>query len=114
MASQLKKKARFLKDISQLPKRDRVKYLKDCDECYIHDICEAVANVLINVCTPTTSAQKRKVAALKKQMKKLTHKKTSVSMKRKLLQEPQVGAGIFSIIGTTVLPFLISLLAKKK
>lgn len=110
---QLKEKQKFLKAISGLSQKDRAKYLEECPECFIHDICEAVNNLLINVCPPTKPSGKRKVVALKKHLKKLCHAKTSASQKRKLLSSPQIGKGVFSLIGTTVVPFLIDLLTKK-
>lgn len=114
MALQLKKKQHFLKAVSQLSQKDRAKYLKECPECFIHDICEAVNNLLINVCPPSKPSSKRKVVALKNHLKKLAHHKTSTNQKRKLLSSPQIGRGVFSLIATTVVPFLISLLSKKK
>ena len=46
-------------------------------------------------------------------LRKLADPKLSVKSKRKLLREPQVGNGIFTILASTVLPALISALASK-
>lgn len=113
MVKLLKKKHNFLKDLSQLSKRDREKYLKSCCEENIHTVCEAVDNVLKNVCISNKKTTKNKIDLLKKDLKKLANYKTKVSVKRKLLTNSQTGAGVFSIIASTVLPFLASLLAKK-
>ena len=87
MVKLLKKKYNFLSDLSHLSKRDREKYLNSCCEENIHTVCEAVDNVLKNVCVG--------------------------KKKRKLLTNSQTGAGVFSIIASTVLPFLAELLAKR-
>ena len=113
MVKILKKKYSFLRDLSQLSKRDREKYLKTCCEENIHTVCEAVDNVLKNVCSSHEKSTKNKKNLLNKDLKKLANYKTKVSVKRKLLTNSQTGAGVFSIIASAVLPFLASLLAKR-
>ena len=112
MVKLLKKKFNFLKDVSHLPKRDRATYLNDCCEENIHTICEAVDNVMRNIC-PSNKRVKNKINVYNKDLKKLANYKTKVSVKRKLLSNPQTGAGVFSIIASTVLHFLMNLLSKK-
>ena len=113
MVKLLKKKYNFLTDLSQFSKRDREKYLNSCCEENIHTVCEAVDNVLKNVCVGKKKTSKKKIDLLKKDLKKLADYKTKVSVKRKLLTNSQTGAGVFSIIASTVLPFLAELLAKR-
>ena len=113
MVKLLKKKYNFLTDLSHLSKRDREKYLNSCCEENIHTVCEAVDNVLKNVCVGKKKTSKKKIDLLKKDLKKLADYKTKVSVKRKLLTNSQTGAGVFSIITSTVLPFLAELLAKR-
>ena len=113
MVKLLKRKFNFLKDVSQLSKRDREKYLNDCCDENIHTICEAVDNVLKNVCPCKNKRVKNKINLHNRSLKKLSNYRTKVSVKRKLLTNPQTGSGVFSIIASTVLPFLVSLLSKK-
>ena len=42
----------------------------------------------------------------------LSSKKASVKKKREILSDPQVGEGIFTLLASTILPALISALAK--
>ena len=113
MVKILKKKYSFLRDLSQLSKRDREKYLKTCCEENIHTVCEAVDNVLKNVCSSHEKSTKNKINLLNKDLKTLANYKTNVYENRKLLTNAQTGSGVLSIIASTVLPFLASLLSKK-
>ena len=113
MVKTLKKRYNFLRDISNLNKRDRKKFLKECCEKNIHIICEAIHNVLRNTC-PSNACVKRKVAKYGKELKKVADYKSNVALKREILSSPQAGDGIFSIIAGSVLPFLVDLIAKKK
>lgn len=113
-AAELQKKCKFLKSLCKLSKKDRLKYLKECQDNHILTISEAIANVLLHVCPPTKPSSKKKVAALNKHMKKLTSKKATASVRRKIISHPQIGEGLISIIASTVLPFLASLLSKSK
>ena len=113
MVKLLKNKYNFLRDVAHLNQKDRKVYLKECCDDNIHTICEAVDNVLKNVC-PTNGRVKKKVKSMDKELKKIANIKTKVSLKRDLLSAPQTGNGIFSIIASTVLPFLVDLLTKRK
>lgn len=113
MVNKLRKRYNFLKDITKLNKRDRKKYLKECCDENIHIICEAVDNVLRNVC-PSNKCVKGKIKKYGKDLKKVADYKSNVALKREILTSSQTGDGIFSIIAGSVLPFLVDLLAKKK
>ena len=113
MVKTLRKRYNFLRDISNLKNRDRKKFLKECCEKNIHIICEAIHNVLRNTC-PSNVCVKRKVTKYSKELKKVADYKSNVALKREILSSPQAGDGIFSIIASSVLPFLVDLIAKKK
>lgn len=106
---EIKHKMCFLRDVTSLSKNDREKYLTMCSEKNIHLICESLHNILTGVCT------KKKIKKDKffNQLKKLSSPKLEVNKKRKILTS-QYGHGIFSLIATTALPFLIDLLKKYK
>ena len=109
---ELKYRCKFLQDLTKLSKADRKKYLAKCSSQNIEHISEAAYNIL-HVC-PCKPSVKKKVKLFDKQLKKLANEKTSVKAKRKLLLDNQTGDGIFSILLSTVLPFVIGLLSKKK
>ena len=81
MVKLLKKKYSFFRHLSQLSKRDREKYFKSCCEENIHAVCEAVDNVLKNVCTSHEKTMKYKINLLNKDLKKLANYKTKVFVK---------------------------------
>ena len=114
MAKELRHRHNFLKDLTSLKKSDRKKFLESCSQENIDHISEAVFNVVKGYCPCTTAPRKKKVELLQKELKKIANPKTSVEVKRKLLLDKQTGDGIFSILLSTVLPFVIGLLTKKK
>lgn len=112
----MKKRVNLFQNMKQLKRDERMSFLKNCpDEC-IHALCEVCFNLLHQ----TIKLEKNKKYYLKKKLKpirvslrKLANPKLPVKSKRKLLKEPQVGNGIFTILASTVLPALISALASK-
>ena len=112
----LKKRVNLFQNMKQLKRNERMSFLKNCpDEC-IHALCEVCYNLLHQ----TIKLQKDKKHRLKQKLKpirinvrKLADSKLSVKSKRKLLSNPQVGNGIFTILASTVLPALVSMLASK-
>ena len=114
MTKELKHRHNFLRDLTGLKRADRLKFLKTCTPENIDHISEAVYNVVNGFCPCKKGAQKKKIELLDKPLKKIANPKTSLEVKRKLLLDKQTGDGIFSILLSTVLPFVIGLLTKKK
>jgi hypothetical protein len=111
----LKSKHNFLHDVGKLGKRERKKYLNECSNKCIHTICEAVHNALKGSCKNTKCARSiRLKQKLKKELKNIADPSISINLKRELLSNSQTGDGIFSIIATTVLPFLLDLITGRK
>lgn len=111
----LKNKYNFLHDVGRLGKRERKKYLKECSNKSIHTICEAVHNSLKGKCKNSKCVRSMRLKQkLKKELKTIADPTKSIDIKRDLLSNSQTGDGIFSIIATTVLPFLIDLIAGRK
>ena len=105
---ELRKKMCFLRDISALGKRDRDKYINQCSGGNIHTICECIYNILKGECGKKVKTRNH----LLKTLKKISNPGLKIEKKRQLLTN-QHGAGIFSLIATTAIPFLIKLLSKK-
>ena len=105
---ELRQKMRFLQDISSLKKKDRDSYLKQCSEKNIHIICECIFNILSGECGKKVKNNNR----LRKTLKKILKPSLKMNEKRKLLTD-QHGSGIFSLILSTAIPFLIKLLSKR-
>ena len=114
MTNELRHRYKFLKDLTGLKKTDRKKFLETCTPQNIDHISEAVYNVVSGACPCKTASRKKKLEVLRKPMKKIANPKTSLSVKKKLLLDKQTGDGIFSILLSTVLPFVVGLLTKKK
>ena len=112
----LRKRISTLQNMKQLKKAERLSFLKNCpDEC-IHALCEVCFNLLhqtIKLGKDKKYRVKQKLKPIRVSLRKLADPKLSVKSKRKLLREPQVGNGIFTVLASTVLPALISALASK-
>ena len=108
----LKKKLCFLQDLTSLNKRDREKFLKSCSNECVNVISESIFNILKGHCKKFKKTKKN--SALSPTLKKIANHKFDITKKRKLLTDKKYGAGIFSLIASSVVPFLISLLSKKK
>lgn len=105
---ELRQKMCFLRDISSLKKKDRDSYLKQCSDKNIHIICECIFNILSGECGKKVKNNNR----LRKPLKKILKTGLKMKEKRKLLTD-QHGSGIFSLILSTAIPFLINLLSKR-
>ena len=114
MVKILKNKYNFLRDVGELSKRERKKYIKECSGDNIHTICEAVHNVLKGHCSKKSKSVNRKLCELRKELKKVADPDYDIALKRNILSSSQTGDGVFSIIAGVVLPFLINLLTGKK
>lgn len=113
MTKELRYKYNFLRDLTGLSKSDRKKFLTNCSKENLDHISEAVYNIVTGACPCKTVSKKKKFELLKKPMKRIANPKTRLSIKKKLLLDKQTGDGIFSILLSTVLPFVIDLLNKK-
>ena len=81
----------------------------------IHKLCESCQNLLQN----TYSIESRNLNKITKKMKpyakdvrKLASPTTSLLRKRKLLANQQIGGGIFAILASTIIPALLTAIAK--
>ena len=112
----MKKRVNLFQNMKQLKRDERMSFLKNCpDEC-IHALCEICFNLLhqsIKLQKDKKHRLKQKLKPIRVDVRKLADSKLSVKSKRKLLSNPQVGHGIFTILASTVLPALISALASK-
>lgn len=109
MGKLIKQKYDFLSDLSKLRKKERNLYIKKCGCNFIHVICEAAHNIVRGSCKNKKSNRKNK---LMHDLKRLSNPKLDVEKKRHILLN-QKGSGIFSLIASTVLPFLANLIFKK-
>ena len=84
------------------------------DDC-LHKICEGCQNLLQNTFDLDSSVMgkvRRKLKKHKKDIRLLSKPETSVTRKRKILANKQTGAGIFSILFSTVIPALVAAISK--
>ena len=112
----LKNRVNMFQKMKQLKKGERLSFLENCpDEC-IHALCEICFNLLhqsIKLDKNKKYRVKRKLTPIRVDVRKLADSRQSVKSKRKILSNPQVGHGIFSILATTVLPALLSALSSR-
>ena len=80
-------------------------------------ICESIYNLLdtkndkkFNITENQIKKIKKIFKKNKKLIRKLTNENVNISKKRKVLNNDQLGKGIFSIIASIVLPALLSLI----
>ncbi len=106
----------LLKLIKSIPSSKRKDILNISDESTIHSICEILHNLFknnfglnLNKCGHI----KRKFMPHKAKIKILMNPKTSVKKKRQILNDNQIGNGIFSMLATVAIPALISALTGK-
>ena len=107
----LKNKYNFLRDVSELSKTERKKYINEVSDRNIHVICEAVHNILKGSCQ--MKKLKKKCSKHFKDMKKIANPKFNIEKKRKILTSAQSGDGMFNLISEVVLPILLNLIRKK-
>ena len=81
----------------------------------IHKLCESCQNLLQNTFRLNDQQLrkiKKKLKPLAKDVRRLASPTTSLLRKRKLLSSQQIGGGIFTIIASTIIPALLSAIAK--
>ena len=109
-----KKQYLILQKIAQKPYRNLINVLSDES---IDCICESIYNLLdtkndkkFNITENQIKKIKKIFKKNKKLIRKLTNENVNISKKRKVLNNDQLGKGIFSIIASIVLPALLSLI----
>ena len=110
-----REKLDHLQCIRALRPEKRRTFMETCSDNCIDSICEFCYN-LIQENLPLDKSRrtriKEKLKPIRFKLRKLADSKVSALEKRKLLQEEQVGDGIFPLIASIV-PTLISLLTSK-
>ena len=110
-----REKLDHLQCIRALRPDNRRTFMETCSDNCIDSICEFCYN-LIQENLPLTRKTRYRIKTslnpIRFKLRKLADPKVSPLEKRKLLQEKQVGDGIFPLIASIV-PTLISLLASK-
>ena len=110
-----REKLDHLQCIRALRPDKRFTFMETCSDNCIDSICEFCFNLIqenLPLKRKTKSRIVEKLKPIRLKLRKLADPEVSVQEKRKLLQEQQVGEGIFSLI-TSIVPALISLLASK-
>ena len=95
--------------------KDRLLHMKFCSDDCIHAISECCHNILTDKFKfnhKQLSEIKEKLKPLKGEIRRLAKPSTSIQTKRKILQKPQVGDGVFGIIASLVIPALMKLFMK--
>ena len=96
----MKTRVNLFQNMKQLKRDERLSFLKNCpDEC-IHALCEICFNLLhqtIKLKKDRKHRLKQKLKPIRLDVRKLADSKQSVKSKRKLLTNPQVGHGIFTL-----------------
>ena len=113
---QIKRRLALLQRLLKMSNSERRQYLMKCDQECINTICEACYNLLWNnfkFKKPKINKISKDLTNIKTEFKKISDPKIALKTKRQLLSKKQTGDGIFSILATTVIPALVSLLAKK-
>lgn len=115
MTDQIKETIKVLKYLKSL-KGKHSSFFKHTNSRDIDTICKCCHNLLLgNI--PLTPKEKKYLKKIIEpgfeKIKILARKNTSIHKKRKVLSTNQVGSGIVSLLVTTLLPILISSIAKK-
>ena len=113
---ELRKKLRLLKQISKVKNIDRKQFFKQCSNECLDTLCEACYNLLWNnfrFNKPKIKRINKTLSTIRNDFKKISNPKISLKTKRYLLSKKQTGGGVFTILASTVIPALVSLLAKK-
>ena len=110
-----REKLDHLQCIRALRPDNRRTFMETCSDNCIDSICEFCYNLIqenLPIDKSKRSRIKEKLKPIRLKLRKLADSKVSALEKRKLLQEKQVGDGIFPILASIV-PTLISLLTSK-
>jgi hypothetical protein len=95
-----------LKHVRRLSSSDKKRFLKSCNKDFIHGLCECIRN-MINGRVPLKPCQLKCLSRHKQTLRKLALKKTSLAVRKKILQKggflplilPSLISGITSLLG---------------
>ena len=111
-----------IKSLQSLPKPKRGQKVMDMSfidtypDGQIHDICEACYNIVhkkLPMDSKKKSQLKERLLPIHTHVRRLAKPELQIKTKRKILKNPQVGAGIFTALASFVVPTLLSLLTSK-
>ena len=97
-------------------KSERKRYLESCTDDEIHAICGACKNFLCNNIKLTEKKKaflRKKLGPIKNDIRRLSRPQTSIKRKREILNDDQVGKGVFSLLASVIIPSIVSALAGK-
>ena len=97
-------------------KGERKRYLESCTDDEIHAICGACKNFLCNNIKLTEKKKaflRKKLGPIKNDIRRLSRPQTSIKRKREILNNDQVGKGVFSLLASVIIPSIVSALAGK-
>ena len=111
----INKSLTYLTPLAQVKKKQRSAIVPLLSDDCIHKICESCQNLLQN----TYGFDKKKLNMIRKKLATSTNDlrtfsspTSSLLRKRKILASEQTGTGIFSLLVSTIIPALISAVAK--
>ena len=114
MVQEVKDVIQVLKYIKSL-KGDYRGFAQHTNSKDIHTISNCCFNLLEDN-IPLTLTKKRQIKLflkpINKEINTLSNRRQSIKKKREILSDPQIGAGIFTLLASTILPALISALVK--
>ena len=114
MVQEVKDAIQVLKHIKSL-KGDYKGYAEHTNSKDIHIISSCCYNLLEdNIPLPLNKKKKIKIflTPIKKEINIIGNKKDLVKIKRKILSDPQIGHGIFTMLVSMILPTIISAITK--
>ena len=111
----IKQVLKYLEPFSHVSPKKSINIVPLLSDDTIHKLCESCQNLLQN--TYGIENQKlrkitKKMKPLAKDVRKLASPSTTLLRKRKLLANQQIGGGIFTILASTIIPALLSAIAK--
>ena len=117
-----KSKIRYIKQVldsleplKKIPPKHRLSIVPLLTDDCLHKICESCQNLLGNTFNLNKNEMKkvhRKLKKHKKNIRLFSNPSTSLGRKRSILGNSQTGAGIFSILASTIIPALVAAIAK--
>ena len=114
MVQDVKDAIQVLKHIKSL-KGDYKGYAEHTNSKDIHIISSCCYNLLEdNIPLPLNKKKKIRIflTPIRKEINTLSDKKASVKKKRKILSDPQIGHGIFTLLVSMIIPAILSAITK--
>ena len=106
---------KYLAPLAKVTKKQRPTIVPLLSDDCIHKICESCQNLLQNTYgfdKKKLNSIRKKLSTTKNDIRTFSSPTSSLLRKRKILASEQTGAGIFSLLATTIIPALISAVAK--